>query len=244
MSADSASDVSGPVATMTGAAGSHRGIAVTSSRHTVMRGWLAIASVIVCANRSRSTASAAPAGTRLSSAARMTSEPRRRISSFSRPTALSSLSPRNELLHTSSARRSVLCTAVGRTGRISYSVTGTPRDAICQAASHPARPPPMIRTIRLSDVCDATSLLLGRRAPRRFFARLPCRLPLRALRHQLAFRALPRPLRLARVGAARRLRPAGAAPRRASSSARASSSDSVAGSMPFGTDALISPSVM
>ena len=96
------------------------------------------------ANRSRSTASAAPAGTRLASAARMTSEPSRRISSFSRPTALSSLSPRKELLQTSSASRSVLCTAVGRTGRISYSVTGTPREAACQAASEPARPPPTI----------------------------------------------------------------------------------------------------
>ena len=74
----------------------------------------AIASVIRSAKRSRSTASAAPAGTRLASAARMTSEPSRRISSFSRPTALSSLSPRKELLQTSSASRSVLCTAVGR----------------------------------------------------------------------------------------------------------------------------------
>ena len=36
---------------------------------------------------------------------------------------------------------------VGRTGRISYSVTGTPREATCQAASEPANPPPMIRTI-------------------------------------------------------------------------------------------------
>ena len=58
----------------------------------------------------------------------MISEPSRRISSLSSPTALSSLSPRNELLHTSSASLSVLWTAVGRTGRISYSVTGTPVD--------------------------------------------------------------------------------------------------------------------
>ena len=70
----------------------------------------------------------------------MTSEPSRRISSFRRPTALSSLSPRKELLQTSSARRSVLCTAVGRTGRISWSVTGTPREAACQAASEPGQP--------------------------------------------------------------------------------------------------------
>ena len=100
-----------------------------------MSGWRASSPVTASAKRSRSTASAAPAGTRLASAARMTSEPSRRISSLSRPTALSSLSPRNELLQTSSASRSVLCTAVGRTGRISYSVTGTPCDAACQAAS-------------------------------------------------------------------------------------------------------------
>src|SRR5437868_3718200 len=79
----------------------------------------------------------------------MTSEPSRRISSLRRPTALSSLSPRNELLQTSSASRSVLWTAVGRSGRISYSVTGTPYDAACHAASEPARPPPIIVTIAL-----------------------------------------------------------------------------------------------
>src|SRR5262249_11133676 len=70
--------------------------------------------------------------------------PRRRISSLRSPTALSSLSPRKELLQTSSARRSVLWTAVGLTGRISISVTRTPQDAACHAASDPARPPPTI----------------------------------------------------------------------------------------------------
>ena len=117
---DSASDVSGPVATITGRAGAASGIAATSSRRIVMSGMRGErVGDRLAENRSRSTASAAPAGTRLASAARMTSEPSRRISSFSRPTALSSLSPRKELLQTSSARRSVLWTAVGRTGRIS-----------------------------------------------------------------------------------------------------------------------------
>ena len=64
----------------------------------VISGWAASSPVTISANRSRSTASAAPAGTRLASAARITSDPRRRISSLSRPTALSSLSPRKELL--------------------------------------------------------------------------------------------------------------------------------------------------
>src|SRR5437016_5805496 len=116
----------------------------------LIRGCDAIASVMRDEKRSRSTASAAPAGTRVSSAARITSEPSRRISSFKRPTALSSLSPRKELLQTSSARRSVLWTAVGWSGRISYSVTDLPSDAACQAASEPARPPPMIRIMALS----------------------------------------------------------------------------------------------
>ena len=108
----------------------------------------------------------------------MTSEPSRRISSFRRPTALSSLSPRNELLQTSSARRSVLCTAVGRTGRISWSVTGTPREAACQAASHPARPPPMMRIMTARRPSRARFGLRRRDRPRRlapshvaFFAR-------------------------------------------------------------------------
>ena len=52
----------------------------------------------------RSTARARPAGTALSSAARRTSESRRRISSFNRPTAFASWFERMELLHTSSAK--------------------------------------------------------------------------------------------------------------------------------------------
>ena len=41
---------------------------------------------------------------------------------------------------------SVLCAAVARSGRISCSTTGTPACASCQAASEPARPPPMTWT--------------------------------------------------------------------------------------------------
>jgi hypothetical protein len=59
MSADSASDVSGPVATMTGAS-RRRGNRRTSSRTIVMSGCVPMASVTISANRSRSTASAAP----------------------------------------------------------------------------------------------------------------------------------------------------------------------------------------
>ncbi len=147
MSCDRASEVSGPVAMITGPpASAAAGMAVTSSRSTSMSGCAPMAAVTAAANRPRSTASAAPAGTRVASAQRMMIEPRRRISSFSTPTALSSLSPRKLLEQTSSARLSLWCTSVGRTGRISWRRTRTPREAACHAASHPARPPPMMVT--------------------------------------------------------------------------------------------------
>ena len=144
MSADNDAEVSGPVATINGYIAGSDGRRPISSRTTVTSGWAVSVSVIVRENRSRSTASAAPAGTRCASAARMISEPSLRISSLRRPTALSSLSPRSELEQTSSARPSVLWTSVARTGRISCRVTGTPRDAACHAASEPASPPPMM----------------------------------------------------------------------------------------------------
>src|SRR5215831_10525282 len=79
----------------------------------------------------------------------MISEPSRRISSCKSPTALCSLSSeRKEFEQTSSARAAVLWAAVVRSGRISCSTTGTPRAAICQAASGPASPPPMTCTAR------------------------------------------------------------------------------------------------
>ena len=122
----SAGEVSGPVATMTL---SHSGGgSATSSRRISISGWPLSASVTAAEKPSRSTASAPPAGTWLASAARITSEPSRRISSCSRPTALvSRSSERNELEHTSSAKPSVLCAAVLSVGRISCSTTGTPR---------------------------------------------------------------------------------------------------------------------
>ena len=132
---------------MTGSRSDASGIRRTSSRWMATSGSASSAAVTPAANRSRSTASAPPAGTRVSSPTRITSDPSRRISSLSSPTAFSSESPRNELLQTSSASRSVRCAAVERTGRISWRETGTPREAACHAASLPARPPPTIRTI-------------------------------------------------------------------------------------------------
>src|SRR3982075_2343477 len=77
----------------------------------------------------------------------MISDPSRRISACSNPTALlAASSERNELEHTSSARPSVRWALVIRSGRISCRITGTPDLATCHAASEPARPAPTICT--------------------------------------------------------------------------------------------------
>src|SRR6266853_380293 len=79
----------------------------------------------------------------------MISEPSRRISACSSPTALlAASSERNELEQTSSARPSVRWASVIRWGRISCRTTGIPDLATCQAASEPARPAPIICTVR------------------------------------------------------------------------------------------------
>ena len=87
----------------------------TSALRISIRGWSLSARVTAAENPSRSTASAPPAGTWLASAARMMSEPSRRISACNRPTALlAASSERNELEQTSSARPSVRCASVMR----------------------------------------------------------------------------------------------------------------------------------
>src|SRR5437870_706467 len=122
------------------------GISVISSRTIRTAGSASTACVTPSAKCIRSTARQAPAGTRVASATRMTSEPRRRISSLSSPTAVSSVALRKEFEHTSSARRSVVCASVPRRGRISWRSTRMPRRASCQAASQPASPPPIMVT--------------------------------------------------------------------------------------------------
>ncbi len=104
----------GPVATMT-LLQSAGGRPETSPRAISIRGWSLSALVTAAEKPSRSTASAPPAGTWLASAARMISEPSRRISACSRPTALlAASSERNELEQTSSASPSVRCASVMR----------------------------------------------------------------------------------------------------------------------------------
>src|SRR5207249_4737942 len=122
------------------------GISVISSRTIRTAGSASTACVTPSAKCIRSTARQAPAGTRVASATRMTSEPRRRISSLSSPTAVSSVALRKEFERTSSARRSVVCASVPRRGRISWRSTPMPRRASCQAASQPASPPPTMVT--------------------------------------------------------------------------------------------------
>ena len=117
----------------------------TSSRTMEISGRRSIRSVTAREKPSRSTARAPPAGTWQASAAAITSELQARISACNRPTALcSKSSERKELEQTSSARPSVWCAAVVRAGRISCKTTDTPASAACQAASQPARPPPMM----------------------------------------------------------------------------------------------------
>jgi hypothetical protein len=83
--------------------GRSRGISVTSRCSIAIRGCSVIARVISAANRSRSTASAPPAGTAVRSAHRSAIDPIRRSSSFRSPTAFVSAAPRIEFEHTSSA---------------------------------------------------------------------------------------------------------------------------------------------
>src|SRR2546429_1120439 len=70
------------------------------------------------------------------------------MSALRRPWALLSSTDLKELEQTSSAKRSVWCAAVMRTGRISCSVTAMPRSASAQAASLPASPPPTTTALR------------------------------------------------------------------------------------------------
>ena len=99
------------------------------------------------AKASRSTASAPPASTWVSSAQRTTRPPKRRSSSLSRPDALVSSFERSELEQTSSAKSAEWCAGVILSGFISWSSTAMPRSASCQAASQPARPAPITVTL-------------------------------------------------------------------------------------------------
>ena len=162
MASASGAEVRGPVATMT-LPHSAGGRPAISARSISIRGWSCRALVTAAENPSRSTASAPPAGTWLASAQRMISEPSRRISACSRPTALlAASSERNELEQTSSARPSVRCASVIRNGRISCRTTRTPALATCQAASEPARPPPITWTVSVWGVEEIMRAELAR----------------------------------------------------------------------------------
>ena len=74
---------------------------------TVTIGWFLTFSVTSAEKFVRSTARAPPAGTAVSSAEAITTEFKRRISSFKTPTAFVNPLPRSELLQTSSAKFAV-----------------------------------------------------------------------------------------------------------------------------------------
>ena len=143
IAAVSVGEVSGPVATMT-LFHSSGGRPAISPRTRVTNGSAARAAVTWAEKASRSMARAPPAGTLLASAAARIRLSQQRISSCNRPTAEAwTSSERKEFEQTNSARPSVSCASVMRSGRISCKITGTPARAICQAASEPARPPPI-----------------------------------------------------------------------------------------------------
>jgi hypothetical protein len=125
-------------------------IRVTSSRRTLIFDSREIVSVTLAANVTRSTASACPAGTAHSRAMSSSSEPARRISSFSSHGAVFSESDFKEFEQTSSAKSDVWCAGVDRSGRISNNSTSAPRRAHCHAASDPANPAPIMRTSALT----------------------------------------------------------------------------------------------
>ena len=118
------------------------GISVTSSRMILDVRQRAEPLGDALGERSRSTASAWPAGTRCSSAHAMTSEPRRRISALRSPEALVSRSDFSELLQTSSASRPVWWTGVCLRAGASRTGARTPRRA---RHAKPPPPPPVLR---------------------------------------------------------------------------------------------------
>ena len=132
--------VNGPVAMMVGPSGT----AQTSSRLRSINGWQLMREVISAAKASRSMVRAAPPGSECAQAVRTSRLPSSNSSRLRMPRARSCSRDPMLLLQTSSARRSPWCALVRRTGRISYRTTDRPRSASCQAASQPARPPPMI----------------------------------------------------------------------------------------------------
>ena len=145
MAAHSAGEVSGPVATMTlsHSAGGRPAILAALDGDERMGAQRAVTSA---EKRSRSTASAPPAGSLWASPARHDQRARapHLLVQQADGVGLRQSSERNELEQTSSAkavglvRLGLLHRAASRAAR-----RGRRRAAICQAASEPARPPPM-----------------------------------------------------------------------------------------------------
>ena len=137
-------EVNGPVETITGwFLNSSR--LLTSSFIILIFGIELIVLLTSFEKLSLSTAKADPAGTLLWSAHFIIKESAIRNSSCKTPTALYSLSSeRKELEQTSSAKYFVWWASVFTFGLISYKSTFISNLEIWYAASHPAKPPPII----------------------------------------------------------------------------------------------------
>ena len=110
------------------------------------RGWVDNICVNDLLNLDLSTAKAPPAGIENLSAVLIIKELKVLNSSCSKPADLSELRAPKLLLQTNSPNSLVWCAGVEWMGLISTSFTGTPKLAICQAASLPARPAPITIT--------------------------------------------------------------------------------------------------
>ncbi len=102
------------------------GISVISSSITSIKGLFLISFVTNSLNKSLSTASAPPAGTRVASAHLIIRESNILISCFNNPTAFSSPAALKLFEHTNSANNPVLCAGVNLKGLISYNLTLNP----------------------------------------------------------------------------------------------------------------------
>src|SRR5512146_3425391 len=122
----------------TGASGIDR----ASRSVTRMYGRARTASVTIRPKRSRSTASAFPAGTRARFASAIRFDPSSRSSALRSPFPDCGSSEPRELLHTSSANHPVRCAGEETPGRTSPRSTDMPAAERTSAASAPARPAP------------------------------------------------------------------------------------------------------
>jgi hypothetical protein len=166
ISAESASEVSGPVAMMT-APPREAGTRGTSPRTISMSGCPASAAVTCPAKTLAVDGQRGASRDARAIGRRHDERPEPPHLLLQQPDGVVELVAAEGVAAHELGEPSVLCTAVGRTGRISWRRTRTPRAAACQAASLPARPPPMMVSIPTCYVLRATCCVPGRANVRR-----------------------------------------------------------------------------